>query len=368
MDLIPILTLIDTLHLGLYLKAFKLTEDDFKYLDNCKKKARESDFENNADLVEFKGKFFRITSARKIYAYVLYNDDLTVKIARKISNGVYPEIFIEFRSRLLLGGLMDAYRAVIEWIETWAEISIEKVSRADIAQDLQGVIEIDSEKMVMRCRNNHVHCDVHRSGRKITGYTFGSGDLILRIYDKTEEIKVSGKAYMKDEWLKQGWDGVTPIWRVEAQLRRKVIKEFKANKVDELKKNAPDIWKYVTGEWFTVREISQSDKTRSRWQLSSMWKVINESFKNLGMLTGIVRERIKDVTLEKLIPQLSGSFTSTLALLKKARLPMSEFMQIIERNYRRKNKTVREVVEEKVKKYCLYEEAYSGLEGVIYEG
>ena len=134
------MSLIDTLHLGFYLSEIKLTDDDFKRLDEGKQLARESGV-NEPDLFEFKGKLWHITSNRKLYAYVLYNDDVTIKIARKLSGGAYPEIFVEFRSRLsLAAGLLDAYFIIREWIEKWAVISSEKVSRVDIGNGLEAEI------------------------------------------------------------------------------------------------------------------------------------------------------------------------------------------------------------------------------------
>ena len=135
------MSLVDTLHMGFYLSSINLTEDDFKYLEESKQLAKESGIKGAGDLIEFKGKYWHITSARKIYAYVLYNDDVTIKIARKLSGGVYPEIFVEFRSRLLLGGLKDAYLLIRQWVEKWAVIGSEKVSRADLATDFQGSLK-----------------------------------------------------------------------------------------------------------------------------------------------------------------------------------------------------------------------------------
>ena len=140
-DVKPLMSLVDTLHMGFYLSSINLTEDDFKYLEESKQLAKESGIKGAGDLIEFKGKYWHITSARKIYAYVLYNDDVTIKIARKLSGGVYPEIFVEFRSRLLLGGLKDAYLLIRQWVEKWAVIGSEKVSRADLATDFQGSLK-----------------------------------------------------------------------------------------------------------------------------------------------------------------------------------------------------------------------------------
>jgi len=353
-----LMSIIDTIHMGFYPSEFKLTEDDFKYLEEQKQLSKESGFSGN-DLIEFKGKYWHITSARKIYAYVLYNDDATIKIARKLSGGAYPEIFVEFRSRLLLGGLTDAYLIIREWIEKWAVISSEKVSRADLTTDFQGDLRLDMDNVVMRCRKNDTNFEsLHREGRRITGYTFGSGELMLRIYDKTQELKKKGKQYILAEWEKHGWDKESEVWRVEYQMRREVLKQFKIETLQDLRTKAPDMWNYLTKEWFTVRQPSVTDSTRSRWSYTELWETVQESFKSFGELSGVVREKIKQVTLEKLVPQMSGLVTSCMALMVKKRIDIRELLKIIENDCDRKGKTIETVVRSKLRRYALFEESY----------
>lgn len=344
--------------MGFYLSESKLTEEDFKYLDECKQRTKEEGVKACNDLIEFKGKHWHIASARKIYAYVLYNDDVTIKIARKLSNGVYPEIFVEFRSRFLMGGLKDAYALIREWIEKWAVISAEKISRADLATDFQGNLIIDMENVVMRCRNNVTHFEEYREGRKITGYTFGSGAILLRIYDKSHEIEKKGKQYMKAEWKKQGWDETSPVWRIEYQLRRDILKEFQIETFQELLDIAPDMWNYLTEEWFSIRQPSETDTTRSRWQLSGLWQTVHESLRSFGQLTGVVREKIKQVNIDQLVPQMAGLLTSFSALLQLDNIDLTKVMWSIARHYRKKGKTIQGVIEGKFKQYALFEESY----------
>ncbi|MGO9014843.1 MAG: hypothetical protein ACLQF0_07670 [Dissulfurispiraceae bacterium] len=359
-----LMALVDSLNIGFYLDAYKLTEEDFTYLETLKQRARDEGF-NAIEPFEFKGKFFTgITSAKNIYAYVLINNDVTVKIARKLSQGTYPEIFIEYRSRLLLGGLKDAYLIVKEWVESWADIEREKVSRADITVDFQGQLKINIDDVVMRCRNNGEYYEAYRDGRRLTGYRFGSAALQCRIYDKTVEIEKSGKLYLKEEWKKQGWDEETEVWRVEFQLRRDMLKEFQVETLQNLIDHAPDIWRYLTAEWLTVRQPSRTDKTRSRWELTKTWKIVVESFKGFGILTGIVRENIKDVTVDRLVPQLAGLCTSFAALTRKERIPIYEILKRAEAHIKRKGKTTKGIIEEKMQRYSLFEETYSGLQEV----
>ena len=354
----PLVSLCDTLHLGLYVDSFKITDEDYLRLDEAKKRSQEKTVLDREEIIDFHGKFFRVTGARQHYRWVLINDDLTVKIAKAVS-GAFPEIFIEYRSRLLMAGLRDAHAAVREWVGKWACIRSEKVSRADLALDIQGDLKIDLDHVVMRCRTNVEHgerFEVYREGRKITGYTFGAGALMLRIYDKTVEIGKSHKEYMHAEWEKQGWDGISKVWRVEGQLRREVLKEFHIEAVRDLIEKSADIWRYLTGEWFTVRTPSVNDQTRSRWSLSDVWKIIHGSFKEFGELTGVVRERIKDTKIAHIVPQLLGLLTTWAALSEKGVFDFEAFGSVINTYCAGKGKTLRAIVADKMRRFALFEE------------
>lgn len=358
----PLMSFVDTLHLGFYLSEIKLTEDDFKRLDEAKRVARESGV-NDPGLFEFQGKWFKVTSNKKLYGYVLYNDDVTVKISRKLSNGAYPEMFVEFRSRFLLGGLKDAYHLLKEWVEKWAVISSEKVSRVDLTTDFQGDIisDLNLDNIVRRSKKWSSHFDfkssTHGLGRRITGHDFGSGDIMLRIYDKTLEIEDKGKQYVKAEWEKCGWDKISMVSRIEFQLRRGFLKEFKVETVDDLMLKAPDIWRYLTEDWFSICEPSESDKTRSRWSPSSVWRSVIDSFARFGELSGAVREKIKQVSLENLMPQAVGLVTSCMALMLKRKIDVIEFFEMIEKQCNKKGKTIEDVVLKKIERYSLFEES-----------
>lgn len=354
----PLMSLVDTLHLGFYISSYKLTEKDYKYLDECKQKARERKINEPQEMFKFQGKYFYVTSAKQHYAWVLYNDDITVRIARHV-NGNFPEVYLEYRSRLLMAGLKDVHNAIKEWVESWADIKSEKVSRADIATDYQGSFDIAIDNVVMRSRNSIEHHEgfrIYRESRNITGYTFGSGPIMLRIYNKSHEITKSRKQYMMEEWKVNGWDGKTPVWRVEAQLRRDILKEFQIETVQDLIDISPDTWRYITGEWFTVRVPSDKDKTRSRWLLSEMWQTVHKSFSRFGELTGIVREKIKNVCIDNMIPQIAGLLTSLSALMKKEIIDFREVNNRVNRHYSKQGKAVQEIIDKKLKRFALFEE------------
>ncbi len=58
-------------------------------------------------------------------------------------------------------------------------------------------------------------------GRELTGFDFGrrGGPVYVRIYDKTTEIRRRGLSWLPDLW--GGREADEPVWRVEAEVRRR---------------------------------------------------------------------------------------------------------------------------------------------------
>lgn len=360
----PLIALIDTLWIGWYVNFFKLSEREWDYLEEWKQVARSQGYDNSP-MQDFYGIPFRMRAANHHYAYVLYNNDFTLKLARKLS-GWYPEIMVEFRSQLLLGGEDSAYRAVLNWLEEIADIKRddaghikEKVARADLALDMDCGItdfEISPENIVKRSRKRVGHyepmeCEEHYEGLRLTGYTFGSGDLLMRIYDKTYQVKKKRLQYIQEEWKQKGWKEGSNITRIECQMRRDKIKEWGINTFEDFKRGAADIWKYLTEEWFSLRIKKHSDDSRSRWPVSEIWKIVQSSFECFGNLSGIVRKKIKDVKIQNIIPQLAGLCTSLMALTGRDDLNPGELFERINIYYRERKKRIKTVIQEKRKSY-----------------
>ena len=100
----------------------------------------------------------------------------------------------------------------------------EKVSRLDIAQDFQGLSPATCGAQFI-CAANYrpAFPNIDRPET----YQFGKGDSVARVYNKTKEIGVSGKSYMRAVWAQaRTYDEGADVWRFEIQLRRKVLREL----------------------------------------------------------------------------------------------------------------------------------------------
>ena len=77
-----------------------------------------------------------------------------------------------------------------------------------------------------------------------------------RIYNKSREIKVSGKGWFPDLWASNGYrveDG--PVWRVEVSFKREALHELKQDNVFygvedvyTLSDVLPVLWAYAVGQ------------------------------------------------------------------------------------------------------------------------
>lgn len=166
-------------------------------------------------------------------------------------------------------------------------------------------------------RSSYLHIDsiaAYGFGRRLTGYEFGSSQLMGRIYDKTFEITRSKKGWFRDIWGRYGWDGKTTVVRVEFQFRRDVLKEFGVNTIDELQERLADMWRYCTDDWVTVRVIGV-DSNPTRWAIREDWKVVQGAVESLGELYGVLRLKQKHVEYEALDAQAKGVIATMAATM-----------------------------------------------------
>lgn len=114
--------------------------------------------------------------------------------------------------------------------------------------------------------------EVHKR-RAINGITIcPGGDLMCRMYDKPEELASSPeKAALEFErWRARGWDGVSPVARIEFQIRGDAVKEFGARDpeawIDPEIRRMP--FDRESGEY---RRIPLEEMIDAFWQKCILW-------------------------------------------------------------------------------------------------
>ncbi len=310
---------IDTLEIGYCISSYHLTEEEWGMIAEAKEAAQATLHEKGTG-IKFRGKEFMVLRAGSSrYKYILSNDDVQIRIfsdARAGSN--FPELRIKFNSSFLWRkAWKEAVLIVDKWLRSWVDVTEIKISRLDIMADFSGTLPAlsnDMKEVVARCKKKKEYGTFERyaEGTHRNGYSFGAGQVLCRIYDKTKEILKSDKRWFEDIWGKNGWIEDEKVTRVEFQCRRKFIREFQIETLNDMFLQVADIWRYLTREWLTIREVKEGIQ-RNRWPLTDFWKQAQESVEFFGPITGVTR--LKQVKpkynhLEKLLNGIMKSMAA----------------------------------------------------------
>jgi len=321
---------VDTLAVGFGVSGFLLTDEEWAMLAAAKLEAQGTMFNSGGTPVTLRGQTFSVNpKGGKGYEYVLKNDDVTIQLAEVAKWGaVYPEIHVTWVSAYLWSnGWQAAFIRVRDWVYGWAAVSSEKVSRADLSVDLKSdlpEVNIRGGEVVSYARDRNEfyqgksdsNIKHHFKGLEETGYSFGKGDLMCRIYDKRAEIEHSNKTWFHDLWRKRGWNGQSPVTRVEFQARRGFLKSMQVDTVQELEMQLADLWKYFT-TWLSLR-YKTKDSNRRRWPVQFFWQIVCNAVPTFGVITGVSRIAQRKPRMDSLCRLGHGVMVSIAALMQTA--------------------------------------------------
>ncbi len=186
------------------------------------------------------------------YPFLLENPEMGVQCG-EFNN---PSFFITYRSHALWHrGAQALHEGVMQWA---TEMRLnpargESLSRVDFTFDFHlPTIDFDADSFVTLASKDAQH----RKDRKTQTFRFGEGDIVLRVYDKSAEIRESSKK----EWFYALWGGLQEdVWRVEFQVRKDVLRRFSIRTFQDLFDGMGD----VLPRFFGVRAVrAQAAKGR----------------------------------------------------------------------------------------------------------
>ncbi|HZS14366.1 MAG TPA: hypothetical protein VFC09_07195 [Candidatus Dormibacteraeota bacterium] len=235
----------------------------------------------------------------------------------------FPPVYVMVRSSFLHHmGAEDAVALTREMVERdlfGAPVPLQ-VSRADVYADVQGWRPVPGDLHRFICRASwrrlfeepvtevEVPRRLHSIGRRFSGFVFGKGDVVARVYDKTLELAHRGETWPQVVWT--GYDEARPVWRVEFQFRRRALHEFGVGHVHELLAGRQDLWEYGT-RWLSLRRRVPGLRP-GRWPEANAWTVIRDA--RMGSpRSGLVRQRIYEASVERLVRGFVGYSTSLAA-------------------------------------------------------
>ena len=254
------------------------------------------------------------------YRYRLMNDDLVLMIAPN--------------PRASMGCVRAQYSSALLWREGWRSATERGerlvramlharaftrphgVARLDLCADFQGwqPIASDLDRFVTRAN----YRAVHKIGDALSGFTFGKGDASARIYDKTLEIVQSGKEWMRAIWVQGEYDCAAPVWRLEFQLRRPMLREMDLGCLSAASEGLARLWNYLTAKWLRLVVPGVCDR-RELWDLDPVWDCLTGA--NFGAKgEALVRTRKRSLDRDRLERGLLGNLTSYAALARHSTL------------------------------------------------
>ncbi|MBN1545268.1 MAG: hypothetical protein JW902_01260 [Syntrophaceae bacterium] len=201
-----------------------------------------------------------------------------------------PNVYVSFSSEAIhqKSSERELIDIVTQDIESFGgRVIFHKISRCDLYADyiIPGGMNDDFVR-------GHMVGKSHKTNRFMDGerletfYIGGKESLIqLRIYDKGVQIK--GKVD-EERWLQQ-WliDDPNDVWRIEGQIRRPVLKSFEINTVDDLLNKKADLWRYITEDWFSLRNLD--NENTSRRTIHEFWKKVQACTEIFGQDQGSKR-------------------------------------------------------------------------------
>lgn len=300
---------IDTLQCAYFLEPTGSTSIDFGQLSVLKEELRQSKSKTPA-AVELAGMGFLLhpygTSSG--YPFVLENENF------KIECGEFnkPNFYVTFRSQALWQhSAWHLHDTFLSWARKtgFTPHRPEALSRVDFCFDYHlPEIDFTEDDFVSRSTKD----SQYREAKRVQTFSFGKGDIVLRVYDKVAEIQQKSQKV----WFYLLWEVDTDVWRIEWQVRRAALKQHDINTVDDLKDQQGDILRYLSGDHDTLR-VPTKDSNSSRWPLHPLWEDLQQhiaNLKNLGVSRVVGRPAALEERMERMAISVLGYLKSVAAV------------------------------------------------------
>jgi len=290
-------------------------------------------------------------AGRGHWQWILTSPLLTVCVSMGKWNGGIAQVRCSSEYLWSAPSLETALRQVHEFLREFFVCDLYiQVSEVHLCADVAGwgdVADLDYQRVFVsrsRKRADHLEADWNIDpgseftaksfsyGLTRTGLEFSArGSLSCAVYDKSRELKKTGKQWFEDLWSLNGWQEDETVWRVEFRFKREALHELKLDGVFHGIENAYDLpgrlpllWAYAAGHvnggadglpdgWLRCT-VPGEDTNRSRWPTHPVWKLVQGAFcascavpEHFGV---IVRKRHEERNVLKGIEATLGYATS----------------------------------------------------------
>jgi hypothetical protein len=157
----------------------------------------------------------------------------------------------------------------------------ERLSRVDYAFDYHiPLIDFDENSFVSRASKD----SQYRKDGKVQTFKFGTEQVVLRVYNKVDEINEKSQK----SWLFKLWGIEQDVWRIEWQVRKDQLRSLGISSFESLNERQGDLLRLLVKEHTTLK-IKANDTNRSRWALHPLWLDLIEQVDQMQGL-GVVRD------------------------------------------------------------------------------
>ena len=231
------------------------------------------------------------------YPFLIENDAFSIQFGEFNT----PSFFVTFRSIALWHqGTQGLHERFMAWASSvgMRPYQHERLSRVDCTFDYHlPLIDFDEDNFV----SSFAKDNQHRKNRKIQTFRFGEGNLVLRVYNKCDEIQESSAK----TWFYPLWGIEEDVWRIEWQTRKEWLRRFGIRTFEDLKERQGDLLRVLVNDHTTLR-IKTEDSNRSRWPLHPLWQHLQERAAQMEGL-GVVRELDMPALLDERMFRISIS-------------------------------------------------------------
>lgn len=231
------------------------------------------------------------------YPFLIENDAFSIQFGELNK----PNFFVTYRSIALWhASAVGVHERFIRWAESVGmhPYRQESLSRVDFTFDYQ-IHEIDFDE------TNFVSQAVkdvqHRKHGKVQTFRFGTEGIVLRVYNKTDEIDESSAK----TWFYEIWGVDKDVWRIEWQVRKAFLRFHNIRTFSDLAKSQGNVVRMLVEQHTTLR-TKNSDSNRSRWPLHPLWQDLSTLVSQLEGMDE-VRELDMDAQLDERLMRIAIS-------------------------------------------------------------
>jgi hypothetical protein len=232
------------------------------------------------------------------YSFLMENEAYIIQFGEMIK----PNFFVKFRSVALWHhGALALHFRFLNWAASIGMVpyQAEKLSRVDFAFDYQITeANFDEDNFVSTAKKDHQY----RKNGKIQTLQFGADQIVLRMYNKTDEIEEKSHK----TWFYDLWDVKENVWRIEWQVRKHFMRLLGVSSFQCLIEGgqADILNQLITNH--TKMKIKGNDSNRSRWALHPLWQDLTDKVNQMEGL-GEVRELDKRAQLDQIFTRMAIS-------------------------------------------------------------